>query len=116
MSWGLWQLEGDLYRLTWRAAFRERMDNYLKMILEGDGKAHPLLVNRSIDDGIRYQSNVFAVGKAYDKLALMVSALQMVSTIVWCVSRCDKVLSANTFFDTYQVEEQEHFVVTGSWL
>ena len=66
-------------RLAWRAAFRERMDNYLKMILEGDGKAHPLLVNRSIDDGIRYQSNVFAVGKAYDKMALMVSRLSMVS-------------------------------------
>lgn len=63
-------------RLAWRAAFRERMDNYLKLILSGDGVAHPLLVNRSIDDGIRYQSNVFAVSKAYDKLLLMVPPFQ----------------------------------------
>jgi hypothetical protein len=63
----------DDYRLAWRAAFREAMDKYLKLIVTGDNESYPLLFSRSIDDGIRYQSNVFAVGKALDKLLLMVS-------------------------------------------
>jgi hypothetical protein len=49
------------------------MDAYLGLILRGNGVGEePLVASRSIDDGIRYQSSIFSISKALDKLMLTV--------------------------------------------
>ena len=60
-----------LLRLKWRANFKQRLNAYLHMITT-TGPVDPLIAERSVDDGIRYQSTMFALSKAVDKMMLLV--------------------------------------------
>lgn len=57
-------------RLKWRAAYRAQLQVYLAKIHAET--VEPLIAERSIDDGIRYQSATFALSKATDKIMLLV--------------------------------------------
>lgn len=59
-------------RIKLREQQRERNRLYMRLVVSG---GDPLLEGRTTDDGIRYQSVVFAFVKSFDKMTKLVSLL-----------------------------------------
>ena len=59
-------------RVKFRQLQRQRLQVYVGLVVKGDD---PILKDRTSDDGIRYQSVVFAFAKSFDKITKLVGHL-----------------------------------------
>lgn len=57
-------------RAEFRRQQRRRLTAYVELVVEG---SDPLIQGRTTDDGVRYQSVVFAFAKSFDKITTLVS-------------------------------------------
>ena len=58
------------FRAEFRRQQRHRLTAYVELVVEG---SDPLIQGRTTDDGVRYQSVVFAFAKSFDKITTLVS-------------------------------------------
>ena len=61
--------------MKFRQSLRTKLQEYVNLVITDIN--HPNLEGRSTDDGIRYQSVIFATTKAFDKMLKLVSPLRI---------------------------------------